>query len=87
MPFSAHLSLLLCSIVAGIAPAWPLGEMVLEDGLFRKLIGPLTASCQLGCFREAAPDPSPQAGGSHTTSKPLFSPPSVLLEQVSCLRL
>ncbi|KAI4583061.1 hypothetical protein MJG53_008274 [Ovis ammon polii x Ovis aries] len=31
---------------------------------------------------EAAPDPSPQAGGSHATSKLLFSPPSAVLEQL-----
>ena len=42
---------------------------MLEAGLCRKHIGPLTASCHLCCFREAAPDPSPQAGGSHTASK------------------
>lgn len=42
---------------------WPLGQMSLQAGLFRKHTGLPTASCRLCCPRQA--EPAPQAGDPH----------------------
>lgn len=81
--FLAHLSLLLCSIVAGIlTQPFPGRDAARGTGLFRKLWDPYCFLSSL-LLQRAALTPLTQAGGSPYGLK-LFSPPSAVLEQVSC---